>query len=47
MINEPGKSYSHNAENQLLSVNSGSIGSYDYGPNGERVRKVAGGVTTT
>jgi hypothetical protein len=46
MTNEPGKSYQYDAENRLLSVNSGSVGSYDYGPNGERVRKVAGGATT-
>lgn len=46
MTAEPGRSYQYDAENHLVSVNSGATASYTYDAQSRRVRKVAGGVTT-
>ncbi len=43
---EPGKSYSYDAENRMISVNGGSTATYVYDGDGRRVKKVAGGATT-
>jgi RHS repeat-associated protein len=46
MTAQTGSTYQYDAENRMTSVNGGSTATYDYGPNGERVRKLAGGATT-
>ncbi len=38
--------YQYDAENRLIKIDGGSTAQYAYGPQGERVSKIAGGVTT-
>jgi RHS repeat-associated protein len=46
MTAEPGKTYQYDAENRLLSINSGAVATYVYNAEGQRVRKISGGTTT-
>jgi len=47
LIAEPGgRTYQYDADNQMISANSGALGTYVYDANGRRVRKTAGGATT-
>ncbi len=46
VTNDGNHTYQYDAENRLIKIDGGSTAQYAYGPQGERVSKIAGGVTT-
>ncbi len=46
MTNDGSHTYQYDAENRLIKIDGGSTAQYAYGPQGERVSKIAAGVTT-
>ncbi len=46
VTNDGSHTYQYDAENRLIKIDGGSTAQYAYGPQGERVSKIAAGVTT-
>ncbi len=46
VTNDGTHTYQYDAENRLIKIDGGSTAQYAYGPQGERVSKIAAGVTT-
>ena len=47
LVNDTVHTYSYDAENRLIAVDSGSTATYAYSADGQRVQRVASGVTTS